>query len=233
MKIEYLYSDVTDLYGDSFNIEYLQRCINEQVQIIKTGFDQRPYFVDNDDVDLIYMGATMERFQDNIIQQLAIYRNRLAQLIEKGTFFLLTGNSFEIFADKIDGKKALGLFQFEVERDFSHHHNSCFLGDFNGMKLVGFKSQFSNSLKNDHGFIKVEKGYGFKDDNTIEGVHYKNFYGTYLIGPLLILNPDFTEYLLKQMQVSYQMVDYDDLKQAYEVRLKEFSSYEKLVEFKH
>ena len=63
--------------------------------------------------------------------------------------------------------------------------------------------------------------------------HYKNFYGTYLIGPLLILNPDFTEYLLKQLAVNSKMAYYQDLKKAYLVRLQEFQSYEKLAEFKH
>ena len=101
------------------------------------------------------------------------------------------------------------------------------------MKIVGFKSQFSNSINNDLPFIKVEKGFGFKDNNSIEGVHYKNFFGTYLIGPLLILNPDFTEYLLKQLMVNYKMAYYQDLKKAYLVRLQEFQSYEKLAEFKH
>ena len=233
MKIEYLYSDVTDLYGDSFNIEYLLKCITDDVELIKTGFDEEPYFVKNDDVNLIYMGSMMERYQDVIIKQLMQYKDRIEHLIEKGTFFLLTGNSFEIFGKKIDDNKALGIFDFEAIRDYSHHHNSCFLGDFDGMKIVGFKSQFSNSINNDLPFIKVEKGFGFKDNNSIEGVHYKNFFGTYLIGPLLILNPDFTEYLLKQLMVNYKMAYYQDLKKAYLVRLQEFQSYEKLAEFKH
>ena len=75
MKIEYLYSDVTDLYGDSFNIEYLLKCITDDVQLIKTGFDEEPYFVKNDDVNLIYMGSMMERYQDVIIKQLMQYKD--------------------------------------------------------------------------------------------------------------------------------------------------------------
>ena len=42
MKIEYLYSDVTDLYGDSFNIEYLLKCMTDDVELIKRGFDEEP-----------------------------------------------------------------------------------------------------------------------------------------------------------------------------------------------
>ena len=97
MKIEYLYSDVTDLYGDSFNIEYLLKCITDDVELIKTGFDEEPYFVKNDDVSLIYMGSMMERYQDVIIKQLMQYKDRIEHLIEKGTSYIELNKSFIIF----------------------------------------------------------------------------------------------------------------------------------------
>ena len=35
----------------------------------------------------------------------------------------------------------------------------------------------------------VRKGYGNDLKDEHEGIHYKNFFGTYLLGPLLIRNP--------------------------------------------
>ncbi len=230
MIIEYLYSDVTDLYGDSFNVEYLAECC-DNVEIIRTGFNQEPYFVKHH-VDLIYMGSMMERYQKKIIEQLKPHKEKLQELIENNTFFLITGNALEIFGKKIDDIEGLGLFDFYTQRDFSHHHNSCFLGDFNNIKMVGFKSLFSDSSPCDKYFIDVEKGYGFKNSNH-EGIKYRNFYATYLIGPLLILNPLFTEYLLNEMGADYNLKYREDLIQAYEIRLKEYMSYREFKEFKH
>ncbi|MDO4377677.1 MAG: hypothetical protein Q4C64_00820 [Erysipelotrichia bacterium] len=230
MIIEYLYSDVADLYGDSFNVEYLAECC-ENTEIIRTEFNQEPYFVKHH-VDLIYMGSMMERYQQKIIEQLKPYKEKLQELIENNTFFLITGNALEIFGEKIDDIEGIGLFDFYAQRDFSHHHNSCFLGNFNNIKIVGFKSLFSNSSPCDKYFINVEKGYGFKNSDH-EGIKYRNFYATYLIGPLLILNPLFTEYLLKEMGVNYNLKYREDLINAYEIRLEEYMSYKEFKEFKH
>ena len=43
---------------------------------------------------------------------------------------------------------------------------------------------------------------GFGSNNDVEGIHYKNFYGTYLLGPLLIRNPLFFESFLKNFILS-------------------------------
>lgn len=230
MIIEYLYSDVTGLYGDSFNVDYLLQCV-ENVEIIKTGFNEVPYFV-NHKVDMIYMGSMMERYQEKIIEQLRPYKNKLSEMIEDGTFFLITGNALEIFGKSIDDIESLSIFDYHTKRDFSHHHNSCFLGNFATMEIVGFKSLFSNSTMTKYPFIKVEKGYGWVD-SEFDGIKYNNFYGTYLIGPLLILNPLFTEYLLKEMNITYELKYKEALMQAYEIRLNEFRGYKEFKEFKH
>ena len=230
MIIEYLYSDVTALYGDSYNIKYLSECVKD-CQVIHTAFNDVPYFV-NHKVDLIYMGSMMERYQEIIIKQLKPYREKIKELIEEGTFFLMSGNALEIFGNSIDDIKALQIFDYTSKRDFSHHHNSCFLGKIENMKIVGFKSCFSYTTSNSYPFIEVEKGYGFVNSKN-EGIKYKNFYGTYLIGPLMILNPDFCQYFLTQMNVEYNLPFYQAVYQAYQIRLKEFESYKEFKKFKH
>ena len=60
-------------------------------------------------------------------------------------------------------------------------------------------------------------------DSSIEGVNYHNFYGTYLVGPFLVLNPEFTKYLLKKMGVNNPELAFSDvIYEAYDRRLKEF-----------
>lgn len=228
MKIEVLYPKVANLYGDLFNIKYLEKVI-PNIEIHYTDLYNKPYFVDND-IDMIYMGPMMERYQSVVIESLMPYKDRLKELIENNKLFLITGNAIEIFGKYIDDIECLGIFDTYAKRDFTKHHNSCFLGEFNNIKIVGFKSQFSYSYNNKNPFINVIKGYGFNDNNKIEGIHYKNFYGTYLIGPILIYNPLFCEHILKLLNIDIPLLYKDDLYKAYDVRLKEFLNKE--VEFK-
>lgn len=220
MKIEVLYPDVANLYGDLFNIHYLEKIIPNLI-VYYTKLNDKPRFVD-EKIDLIYMGPMMERFQEVIINKLKPYKKKIKQLIEEDTVFLITGNALEIFGSKIDDIEGLKIFKNEAKRDFSCHHNSCFIGKFNDMDIVGFKSQFSYSFNNKYPFIDVIKGYGFKDNEKIEGIKYHNFFATYLIGPILIYNPLFTEYLLKLLNQDVKLSYKDDVIKAYEIRKEEY-----------
>ena len=93
------------------------------------------------------------------------------------------------------------------------------------MEIVGYTSRFSHAygIKNEDGFINVTKGYGSYIDSKIEGIRKNNLYGTYLLGPFLIQNPLFTEYLMKQLGVEAPELAFkDEIMKAYEVRLAEF-----------
>ncbi len=223
MKIEVLYSEAANLYGDLFNIKYLEQTLPE-AQVICTCLNDTPAFV-REKVDLIYMGPMMERFQEVVIEKLKPYKEKIKELIEEDTVFLITGNALEIFGSKIDGTEALGIFETTAKRDFSKHHNSCFIGKFEDMYIVGFKSQFGQSFNNSHPFIKVVNGYGINKEDEFEGIRYRNFFGTYLIGPLLVYNPPFTEYLLKVLGQDAEIAYKDSVYKAYEIRKEEYLGY--------
>ena len=229
MKIEVLYSEVANLYGDLFNIHYLEKTI-PNLTVYYTSLNDKPKFVEHK-IDLIYMGPMMERFQEVIINKLKPYKKRIKELIENDTIFLITGNALEIFGSKIDDIKALGIFQYYSKRDFSYHHNSCFIGKFNDMKIVGFKSQFSYTYNNKNNFIKVINGYGMNEQDNNEGIRYHNFIATYLIGPFLIYNPPFTEYLLKLLKYDGNIAIKEAVYEAYNIRKEEYLA-DNLI-FKH
>lgn len=157
------------------------------------------------------------------------YKDEIKTKIDEGQFILATGNSFEIFCKYIkeDDKeiKCLGIFDSYIKRNLNKRHNSLFLGEFNDIKIVGSKSQFTecfNLKENYNPFIKVIKGVGLNHNEEYEGIHYKNFYGTYVLGPFLVLNPYFTKYLLKELGYSDKLIYEEDMIKAYEVRLNEY-----------
>lgn len=222
MTIEVLYPELCSLYGDQANIAYLQKCIPDAAFHF-THNHETPRFAAGP-VDLVYLGAMTESKQELALKRLMPYREQLWNRIEDGMFVLATSNSMELFGQRIqDGEKeipALGYFPISAKRDMDHRHNSMFLGSFDGMKIVGNKSQYSFSYGQfDDPFIRVIGGCGMNPDAAAEGIHYKNFYATYLLGPFLILNPPFTKYLLNQMGCTGPLAFEAEAMDAYQYRL--------------
>ena len=171
-----------------------------------------------------------EHSQEMIIKKLMPYKERIEQLIENDVPILATGNSLEIFGTYIaneDGSKVegLGIFDFYSKRDMMNRFNCLMMGKFQDMTILGFKTQFTFAYSDsfEHPFIDVERGTGMNPECKVEGIHYHNFFGTYLIGPFLILNPDFTRYLLKIMGIDNPALAFEPvITEAYNRRLKEF-----------
>lgn len=233
MKIEVLFPEICNLYGDIANVRYLKACMPE-AEIIETSLKEEPYFVKNTP-DLIYMGTTTEKGQLLAIEALLPYRERINDCIEQGFNFLITGNALEIFCDEIieEGKKVadgLGILNLTAKRKARKRFNYLYLGDFKAeenIKIVGFKSVFGfaygDTEKN--GLFMTERGVGMNPEIKEEGVRINNFFATYIIGPLLILNPPFTQWFLREVlrQENSSLAFEEAAMDAYEVRVTEYS----------
>ena len=225
-KIELLFPELCNIYGESYNVEYLKRSNPQNIEIISTNHKTQPLFI-TEDVDMIYLGCTTERKQEKIIEILKPHVSRIKELNEKGVVFLATGNAVEIFGKYIkDGDRtieALGIFDFWSERYMNRdRHNSQFIGEYNGMSMLGHRSQFSFAFGDfDNYFIEIEKGIGMNPETKREGIHVNNFYGTYSLGPFLILNPHFAKELLVKMGLSADLCFEKVILEAYEYRLAE------------
>ena len=226
-KVELLFPELCNIYGESYNVEYLRRC-SDEIEVINTNHMDTPAFV-NEDVDMIYLGCTTERKQEQIIGILSQYRDRIIELIDKGVIFLATGNAVEIFGNYIEdaGRKidALGIFDFYSVRYMRRdRHNSQFIGTFDYITVLGHRSQFSFAYGDfDYNFIDIQKGIGMNPDTKKEGVRRNNFYGTYSLGPFLILNPLFAKKLMMIMGIDDTLCFEKEIVEAYEYRLTELN----------
>ena len=231
MKIEILYPEFCNLNGDMGNMKYLQKCLPE-AEIIETSINEKPQFIEQNDISLVYMGTLSERSQEIAIQKLKPYTEKIKQKIEQNQLILFTGNSVEILGKYIeneDGSKieALGIFDIYAKRNMMNRHNSFFLGKYNEIEIVGFKSQFTMLYGNneENYFIKADMGIGINEQTKLEGIHQNNFFATYVIGPFLILNPYFTLKLLNLMGEKEPKLAFEnEVIEAYNIRLKKFKT---------
>ena len=227
-KIELLFPELCNIYGESYNVTYLKRCNPDNIQVIETNHKETPAFV-HEDVDMIYLGCTTERKQEIILDVLKPYKERIQELIDKNVIFLVTGNGVELFGKEIrDGQRTiegLGLFDFYSERYMNKdRHNSQFIGKYGDLTLLGHRSQFSFAYGEfEEPFIDIEKGIGMNPDTKKEGIHVKNFFATYSLGPFLILNPHFAKELLAKMGLETALCYEKEITDAYDYRLEELT----------
>jgi lipid II isoglutaminyl synthase (glutamine-hydrolysing) len=229
MIIEILYPEIASLYGEQGNLDILRQSLPEAT-FIKTTFASAPVFA-TQEVDLILMGPSSEEDQLRIIEALRPYKNILENCIQRGTHFLLTGNAMDAFGmylidDAGQRHEGLGILDFYVKQDLWHRYNGFTLGTFMDFEIVGHKSQFSmvygdNTL---NAFFPVKRGIGINEGSMLEGIHYRNFYATSMLGPILVLNPLFTRHLFQELGKGDVRLPFEaDLMAAYTQRVKEFN----------
>ena len=222
--VEVLYNEFGNMYGEIYNPMFLEKSCNK-IKLIYTKLNDEPYFVKHK-VDMVYMSNMRDLKMYDILDKLKQYKDKIKEMIEDGVIFLLTGNALEMFGKYIeeDGKKteALNIFDYYIEKDFTVKYASWVKGKFKNIEIIGHRNQFSKCFDIKNPFIKVSNGTGSDIDSNIEGIHYKNFYATYLLGPFLIMNPLFAKHILNELGIKDFKFEKDAMA-AYKHRMEYFS----------
>ena len=228
MRVEVLFPEICNLSGDGMNIRYLRQCC-PALEIVETGLKDRPAFPDGP-VDLVYLGTATERGLELMVEALRPHREALLSRIDAGGLVLVTGNALDALGQYVTGDDGwrldgLGILDTHAEYHMMDRHNSFFLGRFEDMDVVGFKSLFGHTYGADDGvepLFTVEKGVGRYPGAAVEGFRRNNLLATYLTGPLLVLNPPLTKWLLRQMGAPDTLAFEADAMENYRKRVAEF-----------
>lgn len=228
MTVEILFPEVCGLYGDAQNAEYLKKSLPD-AEFIITDFLSAPYFAENTP-DIIYIGSMSEEMQRKVLKKFEPLKGRINELIENGTVILATGNAAELFCEKIEyitekkEVKALGFFPLTAKTDLFKRYNGKVSGVCDGIKIVAFRSQFSFIYGDNSScyFLKMTRGDGINKDSKFEGMRRNNLICTTCLGPILPLNPLFTEYIISLAGGKEKAAYREEAMSAYEKRLAEF-----------
>ena len=68
----------------------------------------------------------------------------------------------------------------------------------------------------------MERGIGLEEGCAFEGYRLHRLIGTYLLGPVLVLNPLLTQHILLSMGLEGEPAFFQEALAAYEARLREF-----------
>lgn len=193
MKILHLFHDLMNLYGEYANTLALQKAVSEKgraAEIEKLTVDDT---LDFSEYDFIYIGSGTEKNQKVALEYLRPYKEQLKTALESGKIILSTGNSFEMFGEKITdryGKEydGLKLFGFTVTEGAERIVEDI-SAEFEENKVIGFINKASQIEGVENPFFIIKQGVGNSDSSpNVEGIRQGNFFGTHIIGPLLMRN---------------------------------------------
>lgn len=202
--IGHLFYDLLNLYGESGNILAIKNALenkNIEVEIKQISIKDE---LNLEELDYIYIGSGTENNQLIALDYLKKYKNEIIEAINNNKLFLVTGNSIELFGKEIVANddlkiEAIGAFDYYTVRTKNRIVSECsFNFDEINSKIIGFTNHqgITKNIKNPL-FVKYKE-----DTNEIlaeDGIHENNFFGTYVIGPLLVRNPEFLEYIIKEL----------------------------------
>jgi len=209
MVIAHLYYDLYNLYGNDGNIKILVnklKELEEDVELKNISVNDNLNF---NEYDLIYMGSGLEEYQEIAIDNLKKYIEDIKNAIENNKMFLITGNAIDLFGKKIIGDKSiptLGIFDYTSKMVPRIRKNIKYKADFLDNPILGYENH-SCIIENNNSYLWEE-----------EGIKYKNFYGTYVEGPVLVRNPEFIKYIISNLIKDKTKLDKIDLElenQAY------------------
>ena len=203
INILHLYYDLLNLYGENGNIKALKNHLEEQNVKVNIEFLTINDKIDFKRYDFVYIGAGTEKNLNLALKDLIKYKKSIKEYIESNKFFLATGNSIVLFGKSLKEAntvhKCLNIFDYEsVEEDFRMVDQAVFNMPLIKTKIIGFQNQSYTTRNIKNPLFEVIRGIGSYPNSEYEGLHYKNFYGTYLIGPLLVRNPSFLSFIIKE-----------------------------------
>ena len=221
IKILHLYYDIMNMYGESANIRALKKALDFEGVTYKIDCKSLYDEINIMSYDFIYMGTGLDESYPIVLEDLKKYKEDLSKYIDANKFILVTGNALDLFSD-------LKILKFKsVKEDFRIIGEQVYTTDLIKNYVIGFQNRDTVIKEySETSLFKVTTGTGFAPNNKNEGIRKNNFYGTYLLGPLLIRNPYLLEYftknLLKSKNIKYKAMSHDTAYQAYDTYLKNF-----------
>ena len=221
IKIAHLYYNLLNLYGEQGNVLALKKALIKQDAKVEVDLLTIGDKIDFKKYDIFYFGSGSNENLLLVLDDIKKYTKEIEKAIKKGKYFIATGNAYELFGEyiKMNNQKyeTLGIFKYHAEESPKRIVGENFLQFEDLSPIIGFNNHSCNVTDITNPLFKV------LGNNEDEGYHEDNFFGTHLIGPLLIRNPHLTDYIVKDiMGKKYQPRKVDIEDKAYEEYLKNF-----------
>lgn len=205
IRICHLYGNLLNTYGDNGNLLMIQYYAQQKGYHVKTTLVSLDDNFEADDFDIVFFGGGQDFEQKIIANNIHKMKQSISDYIENDGVMLAICGGYQLLGryyvnalgEKIIG---LGVLPHYTERQI----NSRFIGDIeiydeeNQQTYYGFENHngvtyLAEPLKP---LGRVIKGNGNNGKDETEGLHYKNVFGSYFHGPLLVRNKWLAQHLI-------------------------------------
>lgn len=217
-KIAHLFYDLLNMYGENGNVRALVKKLEEQGIKVRVDFLSLEDDIKFNNYDLIYFGSGSDENLLLAANYLKKYKDEIIKAINDKKYFIVTGNGLEVIAN-------LNVLDFKIKQiPFQIIGEQVYESKLIKHKIIGFQNRHSIIEEcHEENLFSVISGTGWSIKGKYEGTKKNNFYGTYLLGPLLIRNPYFLEYLVKDiLKDKYKKSKEDISFKAYHEFIKNF-----------
>ena len=216
IKILWLFNDLLDLYGDSGNITILSFYLKRNG--IPFEIDTKGLYdeIDFTAYDFVYCGPGKVKNIMKAAEKLSACKDNLKEAVDKGVMMLFTGSSVALLGNKItaaDGNSVTGAGLFEY---------SC--TDYDKVMIEDIVTDVKLSDRKIYGFVnRTMKIDGESDEDYRKGYECNKLWATWLLGPLMVKNPDLLAYYYRNL--TGEDLDLSDTleEKAYQHTMAEFN----------
>lgn len=218
IKILHLYYDSMNLYGDYGNVEALKKHLEDQGERVVIDRKTTVLNLHFNDYDFIYIGSGTESALKHVKVDLMTNSEGFVSAIDSNKIILLTGNAMELVS-----KENLGILDISVKETDKRYTGDVIVKNKELGEVVGYINKCSIITSGSiNPLFEVEYLDNNLDKIKNEGYQYRNLYGTHLIGPLLVKNPNLMEYFVKNLiDTEYKNIDYHYENESYKIALNE------------
>lgn len=205
ISICHLYSDTLNAGGDSGNLKALVRHLSDQKVKVDFYSHKLGETIDWQAYDIFYLGSTQD-FNQNLIltdAEKSGIKNALHEATEHNKTIIAIAGGMQLlgkYYETLEGNHINYLDILDLYTINSNQREAreyLFETDECG-KIVGFENHSGKTYLGPtvRRFGKVLAGTGNNGEDESEGVRYKNVFGTYAGGPVLVKNPQFCDFIL-------------------------------------
>lgn len=233
LEIVYLYYDLLNTFGDEGNLKILKkraesRGIEVTIERLSVGDSIKS-------ADILFIGGGQEKEQSIAAEDLVKTKMDFIKSYAKdGGCGLFISSGYQLMGEYYEDEaknKIKGAFVLPVHTERGDKKMTGNILVRNALEtLVGFENHSGKTyLDGGASLGEVIIGCGNNGSDKTEGCVYKNFYGTYLHGPLLSKNPAFSDNLIRTSMIrKYGSCTLEPLDDSLELGAKKYMV-EKLV----
>jgi len=225
IKIAHLYYDLMNLYGENGNVKCLEKYLTKQNIKVEVSYLTKDEEINFNNYDIFYIGSGNNDSFKIALEDLKKYKNEISNIIND-KFFIITGNAINLFGNKYVNKnesiECLNILNYSTKETKKRFvGEQLYKTNLINTEIIGFENRSSMLIDNKENYLfESIKGFGNDKNTRFEGVKHNNFYGTYLLGPLLIRNPYFTNYLVNEICNKYS-IEFKEIKDDLEIKAYE------------